>query len=223
MASSASVDAVSISAVRRRVDVASQSPPWTPHTRGVQGRADSEATKAARRPVLGAFVSSGMHERRPRVIGSGIGCAIEVARRAASASCGALNATASPSAALRHLAASLAETRETGADAALRRGPRHANLTEETCAICLDNLKHPQRFWCGHRFCSACAEAWLHRSETCPICRRIAKPLRAAWRRWWPQIAWRLEICAFLLVYFQMLWLSFTTSGPLGWFFFGVA
>mgnify|MGYP001582250817 CR=1 FL=1 len=41
-----------------------------------------------------------------------------------------------------------------------------------TCAICLEELRHPvARTACNHLFHAACVSRWFDRAPTCPLCR----------------------------------------------------
>lgn len=43
----------------------------------------------------------------------------------------------------------------------------------ETCSICLDELKdvkYRRKTRCGHTFCSECIREWLHKKQICPMC-----------------------------------------------------
>lgn len=44
---------------------------------------------------------------------------------------------------------------------------------QETCPICLDELKdvkYRRKTKCGHSFCSECIREWLHKKQVCPLC-----------------------------------------------------
>nr|XP_002130047.1 uncharacterized RING finger protein C2A9.04c-like [Ciona intestinalis] len=64
------------------------------------------------------------------------------------------------------------------------------DITETTCAICLDEMDEMEikrlrgtfeptvTFPCGHSFHGACAEAWVASKHTCPLCRSFVPPER---------------------------------------------
>jgi len=61
-------------------------------------------------------------------------------------------------------------------------------VTSETragkCMICLDDtLTSPVELNCGHSFCHGCIKTWFQTRDSCPCCRRIAKPVRAPTKR----------------------------------------
>lgn len=46
-------------------------------------------------------------------------------------------------------------------------------MEQETCPICLDELKdvkYRRKTTCGHTFCSECIREWLHKKQVCPLC-----------------------------------------------------
>lgn len=46
-------------------------------------------------------------------------------------------------------------------------------MDQETCPICLDELKdvkYRRKTKCGHTFCSECIREWLHKKQVCPLC-----------------------------------------------------
>ena len=48
------------------------------------------------------------------------------------------------------------------------------DLSEYTCAICIEVQREPYELSCGHTFCKACIESHLHTSEACPVCREAS-------------------------------------------------
>ncbi|KAF4732061.1 hypothetical protein FOZ62_029902 [Perkinsus olseni] len=60
--------------------------------------------------------------------------------------------------------------------AAVTKPPRAAEGEEELpdehcCIICLDTMKDPSTVkGCHHSFCGECLDAWLERSDRCPVC-----------------------------------------------------
>ncbi|KAK6230550.1 hypothetical protein QUC31_002068 [Theobroma cacao] len=51
----------------------------------------------------------------------------------------------------------------------------------DECAICLEDFKEKEVCWvlvkCDHVFHKPCAEEWLKRSLSCPLCRTNANPI----------------------------------------------
>jgi len=50
-----------------------------------------------------------------------------------------------------------------------------AELGENTCSICQDEMQQPITLPCNHLFCEECVSEWFEREKTCPICRSVVK------------------------------------------------
>ena len=45
-------------------------------------------------------------------------------------------------------------------------------MSDETCSICIENIKMKYKLECGHSFCYLCLKfSLLGRASTCPLCR----------------------------------------------------
>jgi len=58
--------------------------------------------------------------------------------------------------------------------------PVQTAIEQTECAICLSDIQHGEKIRqlgaCGHMFHRACIDLWLLRCESCPLCKRSAKP-----------------------------------------------
>lgn len=77
----------------------------------------------------------------------------------------------------------------------------------DPCAICLHQVNRSLRLPCGHRFCSLCIRRWLHRSSSCPTCRRPAE-----WRPTWSMLGASSAVGVVLLG--AGGWILATVLGP---------